>query len=304
MFRSILVPLDGSRFGEHALPYAVGVARRTGARIQVVHKHVPPAPIHPDGVLAREKKVPEDTRPRERAYLDEVAVRLQAAGVEASTALVEGPTVEALCEHAAGSGADLAVMTTHGRGPLSRFWMGSVADALMRRLTVPLLLVRPSEDEGPSLAEPPALRRVLVPLDGSEESEAVLGPAADLGADDFTLLRVVEPLPMFGMEVPLYPVQADAALSAQLTDAAHDYLAGVAGRLRGRGPAVRTRMVVYSSAAGAILDESAGGFDLVALETHGRGGLARLVLGSVADKVVRGAAIPVLVHRTPVPKAH
>jgi nucleotide-binding universal stress UspA family protein len=88
-------------------------------------------------------------------------------------------------------------MSTHGRGPLSRFWLGSVADALMRRLPVPLLLVRPQEG-APDLSEEPPLRRILIPLDGSALAEEVLAPALALGGlvgAEYTLLWVVRPLP-------------------------------------------------------------------------------------------------------------
>jgi len=305
MFRSVLVPLDGSRFGEQALPLALTVARRAGARLELVHKHVPPAPLHPDGMLAREHALDTTSRAQEQAYLDGVAGRLARAGnITVTSALVEGPTVEALDEHAVGTGADLVVMTTHGRGPLSRFWLGSVADALLRRLPMPVLLVRPGEEEEPDRTAAPALRHVLVPLDGSPHAEEILKPALALGAltgADYTLLRVVEPVPVVGVDLPGYAAAGtDLASLDKLQGDARVYLNGVAARLRGQGLHVQTRVAVNAQAAGAILDEAGRrGQDLIALETHGRGGLARLLLGSVADKVLRGATTPVLVHRTP-----
>ena len=85
------------------------------------------------------------------------------------------------------------MMTTHGHGPLSRFWLGSVADEMVRRATTPILLVRPHE-KAIDLAAEPVLRHILIPLDGSALAEQVLGPAAALGSllqcDDYTLLRV------------------------------------------------------------------------------------------------------------------
>jgi nucleotide-binding universal stress UspA family protein len=305
MVSSILVPLDGSRFGEHALPYALTITRRTGARVEVVCVHVPPPPLPSDTLLPPEDALDAEFRMQELDYLDGVVPKLSAAGMQATSSLLDGRTVvEALAEHAAVSGADLVVMTTHGRGPLSRFWLGSVADALMRRLTAPLLLIRPREDDAPSLAAALPLRRVLVPLDGSEEAEAVLQPAADLaGADaEYTLFRVVDPLPVVGLDAPLYSPRGDGPPSRRLQIAAEEaraYLDGPARRLRGRGARVETRTAVDPSPGAAILyGAAAAKCDLIALATHGRGGLARLLLGSVADKVVRGAAVPVLVHRT------
>src|SRR5262249_42499567 len=134
MYRSILVPLDGSTFGEHALPAALSIARRAGASVKVVHAH---APVFANGLMSTYTL---DTQERDyaRSYLGEVILRLRkATKVPVSSALLEGPVADTLAAHVTAAGADLVVMTTHGRGPLSRFWLGSVADELLRRLTVP-----------------------------------------------------------------------------------------------------------------------------------------------------------------------
>jgi nucleotide-binding universal stress UspA family protein len=133
----------------------------------------------------------------------------------------------------------------------------------------------------------------------------MLEPAVALGRlsdAEYTLLRVIQPvLPVqYHLEGGSLAQMAGAvveqidALEAQVRKAAADYLDGVAGRLRRQGLRVGTKVVAESQPAAAILQEAA---DLIALETHGRHGLARLLLGSVADKVIRGAAVPVLVHR-------
>jgi nucleotide-binding universal stress UspA family protein len=179
----------------------------------------------------------------------------------------------------------------------------------VRRLPLPLLLVRPRE-EPPDLARKPDLRRVLLPVDGSPLAERIIDPAVALAGPEanYRLLRVVKPalLPAYapegrpiGREVEELLEQIQAVQKRLLADA-EEYLAGLAGRLRGRGLDVQTRVAVEEQPAVAILREAAEGrAGLIALETHGRRGLARLFLGSVADKVVRGATIPVLVHRGP-----
>jgi nucleotide-binding universal stress UspA family protein len=288
MFRSILVPLDGSAFGEHALPLPLSIARRAGCGVQLVHVHAPEDP--PEAVTAQ------------TAYVEGVAGKLAAAGVAAVPALMVGETVSELREYAWSSAVDLVVMTTHGRGPLSRFWLGSVADALVRELATSLLLVRPSE--GPvDLTAEVRLGHLLMPLDGSAHAEAILGPALQLGEamkSAYTLLQVVSPMPVLGYDVFGYdPAGANDALVDQMRVREVGYLDGVAARLRGRGLHVRPVVAVSLSAAGAILAEAGtGGHDVIALETHGRHGTARVLLGSVADKVVRGAVVPVLVHRS------
>jgi nucleotide-binding universal stress UspA family protein len=295
MYRSILVPLDGSGFGRHALPVAAAIARRTGGRVHLAHVHVPVEAVEVFGGLTD-----PDSRAAERSFLEEVARALAAAGVPAETALLDGPTVRALQRHAKECRADLVVMTTHGRGPLARFALGSVADPLVRRLPVPVLLVRPGEDP-PDLGRAAPPRHLLIALDGSERAEAMLPAAVGLGelvGARVTLLRVVGP-PELVIPDPnglLIPCQ-DPGATDRLRRDALAYLERLAAPWRQRGLDVRARAVVGADPAAAILEEAGAlGCDLIALETHGRRGLARLVLGSVTDRVVREAAAPVLTH--------
>jgi nucleotide-binding universal stress UspA family protein len=303
MYRSLLVPLDGSTFAEHALPLALGIARRAGATLRVARVHVPFTSMYADSMSPFAYEAEAAVMGQERAYLDGVVKRLAAVWpAPVQSALLEGPAVaEVLNGHATRNGVDLIVMTTHGRGPLTRFWLGSVADKLVRRAAVPLLLVRPHEGV-PDLAQEPVLRHVLIPLDGSELAEQVLEPAMTLGTlmqADYSLLRVYGPL----IETQLDPFSYGAVGGFEpppdeLKAAAQTYLEQVAERLRAKGLHVRTHAVFGQRAAVAILQEAqALGVDLIALESHGRGGLDRLLLGSVADKVVRGATLAVLVQR-------
>jgi nucleotide-binding universal stress UspA family protein len=181
-------------------------------------------------------------------------------------------------------------MTTHGRGPVSRFFLGSVADELLRRSPVPLLLTR-SHERAPALIPEPVLRNVLIPLDGSALAEQVLGPALDLArlmASRCTLLRVVEAGP------------PPHGRTEQAVAEAGAYLEHLAGWVREPALPVEARVVVAPHAAAAIIQEAqAQGSDLIALATHGRGGVRRMLLGSVADKVIRATTTPVLVYRPP-----
>jgi len=294
MYRKLFVPLDGSAFAEHALPFAASIARRAGATIHVVHAHVPVAPLYSGSELVADPTMDARIRENETAYLDGVVKRLaEIIPIRVSCRLVDGPVADALQEQALAAATDLVVMATHGRGPLSRFWLGSVADTLVRRLPMPILLVRPQE-ETPNLATEVTVRRILIPLDGSDLAEQILGPATELGSltqAEYTLLRVVEPF------MPP-PHQLPGPLFDQLAREAQAYVDRVAERLRGQSLRVQTRVVINRFAAAAILEEGrVHATDLIALETHGRGGVARLLLGSVADKVLRGALTPVLMHR-------
>ena len=309
MYRNLLVPLDGSAFGEQALPMALSIARRTGAALQLTHVHVPPMPVGIEGLPIVDAPLENEMRQHERAYLDGVVKRVEAAGqVKVTTTLLEGPVAEAIHQQAVSGQADLVVLTTHGRGPLSRFWLGSVADQLVRKLPMPMLLVRPQE-AAPDLSRDVGLRHVLIALDGSPFAEQVLPAATALGTAmkaDQTLLCVVPPLMPGSYDLGDIPAMGLAGSRfAQLQrmheeeiKQAESYLDRVAARLRQQGLKVQTRVVRQDSPGAAILEEARQlGVDVVALATHGRGGLGRILLGSVADKVLRGATMPVLIHR-------
>ncbi len=133
---------------------------------------------------------------QEQAYLDAIVKRLQkTASVPVTAALAHGVIVDGILERVRTKAADLVVMTTHGRGPLSRFWLGSVALEVVLNAPAPILLVHPQEasaDPGPE----PTLRRILVPLDGSKFAERVLEPTIALGSlmdAEYTLIRAVQP---------------------------------------------------------------------------------------------------------------
>lgn len=302
MYRSLLVPLDGSRFGEHALPLALTIARRAGCSIHLVRVHVPFTPLSADSLSPFSYEVEVKVMEQERAYLDGVMKQLaNVSTVPVTTALLEGPVAETMQEYALTSGADLIVMTTHGYGPLSRFWLGSVADEMMRRATAPVLLVRPHE-EPLDLVSEPALHHILIPLDGSLQAEQAIACANTLGTvmqSEYTLLRV------YGADIDAVSLSAVAQSeresgTEQLRRHAEDYLNRVAGHLQQQGHTVQTQAVQGRHPASVILDTALSRpVDLIALETHGHRGLRRLFLGSVADKVIRGASMPILVHRSP-----
>lgn len=308
MYRSILVPLDGSTAAEHALPTAVSLARRFEAALEIVHVHAViwreygEGGLY-DGLLDRELRVGM------QAYLDGVIQRLsEATKLSLSSVLLDGRAAGAINRHAMESGVDLIVMTTQGRGAVARFLLGSVSDALVRQSTIPILFVRPEESKL-DVTEEPEFRHVLIPLDGSELAEQILEPAAALAVAtkaDVTLLRVVQQLTPSGYVPDSARVSGiRPTLLTQLREMdrqawqrAEDYLNQLTERLRQRSLNVVTRVVWHTSPAAAILeDASTHGVQLIALATHGRGGLKRLLVGSVADKVLRGATTPVLVYR-------
>jgi nucleotide-binding universal stress UspA family protein len=305
MFRTIMVPLDGSPFGEYALPLALSMARRSGAEVELIHVYTLPIPIVSTNGLMIPRPVaqpPEQAWERARAYLDQLADCLSEPWeVPIETVLRAGAVADTLYDHALASGADLVVMTTHGYGPLSRVWMGSVADKLLRRLPMPLLLVRPRTEALDLLEQvhDQAFAHMLIPLDGSPLAEEILEPAMALGklmGARYTLLQAVDP-PLLGYAPALHARGIDEQILEQWRAEALAYLEGVAERMRAERLKVQTSVPLVPPAI-AILDYAhEHAVDLIAMATHGRGGVARLLLGNVADKVVRGAGAPVLLQR-------
>lgn len=296
MYRTILVPLDGSPLAEQALPLAAAVAKTANADLRLARVH---KPTQHGGREVHAKSVAD----AEQTYLAGVAGRLkEVAGVTPKTDLLEGPVASALCAHARAVKASMMVLTTHGKGPLSRFWMGSTTDELLRHTCVPLLIYRPTAEAAKGSGAAVRFRRILVPLDGSDVAEEALRPAAEIARvmdASLTFLRVVEPVPLVAPDGLLYtPPAIDTALLDELSVQARAYVDHVAARWQGEGLAVETKVMLNDVPAAAVL-EAAEGHDLIALATHGRSRVARLFLGSVADKVVRGARCPVLVVRHP-----
>jgi nucleotide-binding universal stress UspA family protein len=298
MYASILVPLDGSAFGEAALPAATAIGRRSGARLHIVHVRGTTTTM--SGLPGLAAGWSPEAESAARSYLDGVADRTaEDLGESVSFALLDGPVPEGLRDYARAQGISLIVMSTHGRRGLSRAWLGSVAAGVIRDTPAPVLLVRPRKGgarPGPLLR----ISQVLVPLDGSILAEAIVAPAADLcklvGAA-MTLAHVVEPAFKVGEAILVPAVDQDPQAHAHMETEARGYVARIAAGTRATGLEVNEQ-VVSGEAVHSLLDLARElSVDLIALATHGRTGWQRLAFGSVADKIVRTSDIPMLVLR-------
>ena len=299
-FRSILVPLDGSPLAEQTLPLALEIARlaRSKVRLLLVHPILPP-PFYEESA---ELYVSIDLAVRKagREYLRGLAARLrEQSGQQISSVTLDGPTEPALSKYVHDIGADLVAMTTHGRGGVRGAWLGSVADRLVRRLEVPILVTRAREGAAPPA--PPSIQEILVPLDGSTLAEAALAPAAALARlfeAELVLVQIVPPLTAGSLLPVTFAAGYDMDTVAFQRKQAQDYLEGLSADLRERGARVRTSVVVGHNVGEALINLAhPERIDLVAIATHGRSGVQRLMLGSVADKLIRAAGPPVLVVR-------
>ena len=297
-FQSILVPLDGSSLAEQAIPIAQALAERARCKLKLLMVHdrvvwMTPGPDYTKLELAMQKA--------DREYLKSVTARVrERLGRSVSSAVLQGlPVVETLARYTRELGADLVVMTTHGRGGLQRAWLGSVTDQLIRSAEVPVLVVRPGEAGAAPHAWNPG--EILVALDGSSLAEAALEPAVEVARlwdAELSLVQVVQPIvPSHGPHLT-FPLGYSDQVTAMRRDSAQDYIRDIAERVRESGVRASGVAVIGSAVPETLIElaepERVG---LIVLATHGLGGVRRMVLGSVADKVVRGANVPVLVVR-------
>jgi nucleotide-binding universal stress UspA family protein len=262
MYRTIMVPLDGSDFSRHAIPWALAVARPAGADVHLVHVIVPPYGM---------------------GMVDGMAI---------------SPVVAVDQRSAQQHDVDLVVMTSHARGSIARAALGSVADVLVRRTRLPVLLAR-AYSHAPEEREEAAVSDVLVPLDGSDESEAIIDHAMELSAltgASCTLLHVYVDELLDRVVAPDKLAVAAAVASGEAASEA--YVAQVCERFQARGVAVSGVVRRSSDAAHGILEYCASHpVSLIAMATRGRHGVARALLGSTATTVLEKTRSPMLLVR-------
>lgn len=299
MIKSIVVPIDGSRLSERAIPVAARLAQAHQATMHLVLAQEPTAGLGPFGDVDLPSVLfIEELDRQHAAYLDRIANRLRKAGLRVKTVLTDGAAGRVIARTVQSAHAGLVVMSTHGRGAIGRLGMGSVCDYVVRHLEAPILVI-------PANARVPrgiAGRRVLVPLDLSPESGRVLDVIGDLmgTAPRLTLLNVIESVPLTSLPAMAIIPPTDASFTRLQWERAQGQMELLESKARRLGFPVTTRLMTDAPAA-AILDQlHRGSYDLVAMTTHGYGGFKRLLLGSVTDKVIRNAGKPVLVIR---PKA-
>lgn len=307
MFNSILVPLDGTRFAEAVLPVAARLARSARGRLHLLYAHQPAAALVGTGeVTTPNPALDMALQEQEKTYLTDLVVRLGHLGeVPIDTCQVDGPAGDAICREASRMGVDLIVMATHGRSALGRLWLGSVSNHVIRHAGLPVLLVHPNRAERALEARVGA--GILVALDLSAFAESVLDPVVELATllqAHVTLLHVVEPNYHAVEPAMPYPLEQDATITEVRRADAQRRLDDLADRLRARGVGASAHVTIGPSAPAGILDALENRkYDLVAMTTHGAGGMRRLFLGNVADKVIRSACKPVLVLRpAPLPE--
>lgn len=306
MFHHVLVPLDGSVRAERALPIAAQITRATGGSLLLVRVVSPPvdysgglalAPITTDQIVESEMQEAADS-------LTAIAAQPYLVGIAVTTEVLFGSPAQQLSGAARKHGSDLIVLCSHGRTGLARWALGSVAHTLVHQSPVPVLVLR--EAETLARREPRQPFYTLVPLDGSTLAEAALAPAQALtealAAPGQGALHLVQVVKAFQSTI-------DEGFVSELNEGARrlarSYLATVVQRVASEVPdrevVVTSSVELAPDVASALLEEAGqagpGGYDLIAISTHGRHGLQRWVMGSVTERLLNTARLPILIVR-------
>jgi nucleotide-binding universal stress UspA family protein len=299
MFEKVLVPLDGSEVAEAALPWAEELAGRLGSEVTLVHVNEPPQVGDRTPTVSAYplehfymKQTSQATKQRAERYVDTPARK----AIKVESVVLGGNVAEEIVKYADEEDINLIVMATHGRSGVTRWALGSVAEKVVRATRHPVMLIR-AKGARPDVREKGVLNKILVPLDGSENSEVIVPCVVELASKlklEVVLLHVLH----VGSEHGIQPSEWLESLRAP----AEEYIDKVAGQLKKEG--IPTKAVVRKLTAGTMAEEiiefaDEMHADVVAMSTHGRSGIGRWVFGSVTDRVLRGGNTPILLVRPP-----
>lgn len=320
MFQHILVPLDGSARAERALAVAARLARANHGTVTLLRvvsapidyaAYMVPAATYIQGVID-----PDLTQAT--SYLDRVAQSPTLQGIPVEKQALFGSTADTILSMAQSSGSDLIIICSHGYTGMTRWAFGSIAEKIAHHAQIPVLILR----EGGPIPAGPHLDGsqpfcALVPLDGSTLSKAAIEPAAELIAAlaapakaKLRLVRVAEfpSVQAKGVEREEREQRLHRVKTYLETTVQHIREGLVAPMVKKLGLTTSWSMTADTDVAGAIIratengedNKGAGVYgmcDLIAIATHGRGGLQRWALGSVTDRVLRATTLPVLIVR-------
>lgn len=300
MASRILVPLDGSTLAEHALPCATALAQELPAELILLRA----VSVPPDLQELLENMAPETPalvqrlKSQAQDYLQKISSQLEETGLDVHMTVRQGPAAETIVNYIQEKNVQQIVMSTHGYSGISRWTHGSVAERVLQSADVPVLLVHAKSRTTSKIGSRMSCERILVPLDGSSIAEQVLPPATSIGRAlkaRIILFRVpivqVASSLLGEWHMPVEGVFETAEQDAQI------YLDQVAKRLRTQSIQVSTAMRIGGVANAIVEYAEVNDIDLIAMCTHGRTGLARWALGSVADRVLRASQVPLLLVR-------
>lgn len=322
MFQRILVPLDGSERAEQAIPLAARLARASGGTLFLVRvvETLREVRVYAPLMTAYLQDVEERERAEAMDYLTEKTAAGEFAGLKMHRVVVSGATPSTLLQVVQQEQIDLIVLCSHGYTGFKRWALGSVAQKVVRQSPVPVLILREQHLNLNEKVVQPV--RAAVALDGSPFAEAALLPAAYLVAalsspaqGELLLLHVVE-MPtereeracqQRGLDVDLRQAisrAADASLQAARMNLLRELSGGplmhIAWSVIEEGDIAHALIQAASEGKGTGIQQPS---DVLALTTHGRGGIQRWVLGSVTERILQGSTLPLLIvhsHARPI----
>jgi nucleotide-binding universal stress UspA family protein len=332
MFEGILVPLDGSTQAERALPMAAKVARASGGSVMLL-RVIAPVPIPYNrymsgvsigGLYGPALEVPAEmdqdaidgAREKVKRYLEATAASSELKGITVETTVIFGAVAASILAAAQWLHADLIVLCSRGYTGFKRWASGSVAQQVAREAPVPVLILHEERGMPASLYQKGSPARLLVALDGSPLAEEALVPAAYLSAAlSAPLQGALHLTQVIRLPIDYEYGQMDSVAKArqQGTAEASAYLRNVEQRLRHGDLAhlnlrVSSSVAVSMDVARALISiaehgkerkgaERFGGADIIALATHGRSGIERLLRGSVTERILGATKLPLLIVR-------
>lgn len=301
MYTKILVPLDGSEYAERVLPYATNLALALSLPVTLLYAV---EQDHPSISRSLNERLAYATSAHHRglharAYAEPVRIRLMDAGLTVDIAVPEGEPGETIVKEAGKDPSTLIAMSSHGRSGVARWWMGSVADRVLHTASNPVLMIH-THDEHPESA---AFERLIVPVDGSQIAEQALPHAAHLSKQmglPVYLIQVVPSRVEYSVANSGFPIVISSYEDFSLIVAKQ--AEGELEKTREKAVSLGADPVATKLLRGQPADEIANyaastPSTLTVMTTHGRSGPGRMLLGSVAERVVRQAGVPVLLIR-------
>jgi nucleotide-binding universal stress UspA family protein len=298
MLKRILVPLDGSTVAEGVLPYVRALAPVLKAKVELLKIGERDAAVDIANPMVGQymDRVGAALRSQSEDYLDGIKRTFKDVVIGHGTRI--GKPAEIIAEEGDREEDTLIAMSTHGRGGVGRWLMGSVTDKVIHLATTPMLVVKSTDEALPESET--ELKTIIVPLDGSVLAEAVLPMAMAIAKAlklEVLLIRSIS-LPTTYAAGPEYAPWPTENFTEEMEKQSTDALDKTAAQLKLEGVEKIRIMVVTGPPAIQVVDiakETPN--SLVIMSTHGRSGVGRFVLGSVADRVVRHAGSPVLLMR-------
>ncbi len=311
--QSILLARDFSPVSSRALRFSIDLARRTGATLHILHAQILHADPLTPGTSATAPGDEDLIRDQLSKYDNGDSVTSgEGKGIKVEEAVVRDvAAAPAILRYASENDTDVICVGTHGRRGIRRFLLGSVAEEVVRRADRPVISVRAPEDESAAFEAP---SRILVPTDFSDPSRVALRHAVELAQvydARIDVLHVIQqslhPAFYVGGVTDIRDIDPDIEekVEDRLADFLDETFAGSSARSSSTRPAVETASPVVDAEVMphvviGTIDTEVPAFindhenDLVVMSTKGQTGLDRVLLGSVAEKIVRTAPCPVL----------